>query len=105
LRSRPMPGNVRELRNLVQAYAALGRLPETGRLAVDLRRAVLKQAVDLGRPFVEQRDALADEFARVYLEALLEHTGGNQTLAAQKAGLDRTYLGRLLARLGMSRSG
>jgi DNA-binding NtrC family response regulator len=105
LRSRPMPGNVRELRNLVQAFAALGHLPESARLPNDLRRAVLRQAVDLTKPFVEQRDALADDFARVYLEALLAHTGGNQTAAAQVAGLDRTYLGRLMARLGMTRSG
>ena len=99
-----MPGNVRELRNLVQAYGALGHLPEPGRLPVDLRRAVLKQSVDLARPFVEQRDAIAEEFTRVYLEALLAHAGGNQTIAAQVAGLDRTYLGRLLTKLGMTRS-
>ena len=104
LLGRPMPGNVRELRNLVQSYAALGTLPDARRMPTDLRRAVLKQAVDLTRPFVEQRDALADDFARIYLEALLAHTGGNQTLAAEVAGLDRTYLGRLLTRLGLSRT-
>lgn len=101
LRNRAYPGNARELRNVVQAYAALGVLPAPGRAQVDLRRLVLQQSVDLSRPFAEQRDALLDEYTRLYLHALLAHTGGNQTTAARVAGLDRTYLGRLLAKLGI----
>jgi DNA-binding NtrC family response regulator len=103
LRTRPLPGNVRELRNLVQAYGALGALPSATRPANELRRDVLRQAVDLTKPFQAQRDAIAEEFTRLYLEQLLAHTGGNQTLAAQLAGMDRTYLGRLLSKLGMSK--
>ncbi|MFO0547230.1 MAG: sigma 54-interacting transcriptional regulator [Polyangiaceae bacterium] len=99
LRTRAFPGNARELRNVVQAFAALGTLtrpPSSGR---DVRRSTLDQMIDLDRPFLEQRDQLVDEFTRLYLEALLVRTGGNQTAAAQLAGLDRTYLGRLLAKL------
>jgi DNA-binding NtrC family response regulator len=105
LRSRPLPGNVRELRNLVQVYGALGSLPSATRPAGDLRRDVLRQAVDLTKPFAEQRDAITEEFTRLYLEALLVHAGGNQTLAAQIAGMDRTYLGRLLSKLGINKAG
>ncbi|MBL8739932.1 MAG: AAA family ATPase, partial [Myxococcales bacterium] len=50
---------------------------------------------------LEQRDELVDAFTRLYLEALLAHTNGNQSAAAEVAGLDRTYLGRLLAKTGL----
>ena len=100
LRSQTFPGNARELRNAIQAYAALGTLPSRRPADLEARRALLAAAVDLKRPFLEQRDELVDEFAGVYLDALLASTNGNQTAAAQIAGLDRTYLGRLLAKLG-----
>ncbi|MBK6516209.1 MAG: sigma 54-dependent Fis family transcriptional regulator [Polyangiaceae bacterium] len=99
LRARELPGNVRELRNLVQAYGALGVLPAERGGGRDVRQVALRHSVDLSRPFLEQRDELLEEFTRTYLEALLAHTGGNQTAAAQIAGLDRTYLGRLLGKL------
>jgi DNA-binding NtrC family response regulator len=98
LRARPYPGNARELRNAVQVYAALGTLPTVEPTAPG-KPTSLRQLVDLSRPFLEQRDALVDEFTRHYLEALLTQTGGNQTLAAQVAGLDRTYLGRLITKV------
>ncbi len=53
------------------------------------------------RPYAEQKDELVERFSRKYVEALLAHTAGNQTLAARLANLDRTYLGRLMAKLGM----
>ena len=104
LGKRPLPGNVRELRNAVLAYVALGqmglgsgpmRLPQ----AAGLDRA-LADAVRLDSPFLAQREAIADRFSELYVERLLRETNGNQTQAAKIAGLDRTYLGRLLAKLG-----
>ncbi len=98
LRSGRYPGNARELRNAVQVYAALGSLPAVGPPAGGTIPG-LREVVDLSRPYLEQRDALVDDFTRVYLEALLMRAGGNQTVAAQIAGLDRTYLGRLIAKV------
>jgi DNA-binding NtrC family response regulator len=99
LEARPWRGNVRELRNVVEAYVALGVLP--GNEGTDpgpaLDRA-LSELVDVRRPYPEQKDALVERFTRLYLERLLEHTGGNQTRAAELAGLGRAYLGRLLAK-------
>ena len=66
-----------------------------------MRTLALRQSVDLKRPFLEQRDEIVDAFTRHYLEALLAHTNGNQSAAAALAGLDRTYLGRLLAKTGL----
>ena len=103
LRARAWPGNARELRNVVQAYAALGTLPAAA--ATDeggLARALFRE-IDVTRPYAEQKDAIVDRFTRLYLEALLAHTSGNQTLAADLAGLGRTYLCRLLHKHGLTR--
>jgi len=93
------PGNVRELRNAVLAWAAVGELAhaEPASSPADLESA-LAAIVDLGRTYGEQKDALVDRFTQAYLEALMRHTHGNQSAAAKLAGLDRTYLGRLLAK-------
>jgi transcriptional regulator with GAF, ATPase, and Fis domain len=104
LTSRRWSGNVRELRNAVQAYLALGELPPGGVGADDggLERA-LRKYVDLERAYAEQKDDLGARFTRVYLEALMRRADGNQTEAARIAGLDRGYLGRLLVKHGVRR--
>jgi DNA-binding NtrC family response regulator len=102
LTQRDFPGNVRELRNAVLAYLALGQLgvasaaPE---VATDVR------APRLDVPYLAQRDALVEAFTRDYLIKLLEHANGNHVQAARVAGLDRTYLGRMVNKLGLSRAG
>jgi DNA-binding NtrC family response regulator len=103
LKARSWPGNVRELRNALQVYAALGNLPEpvgANAAALDL---ALGDLVNLARPYAEQKEELAERFARIYLQQLIAHTGGNQSAAARIAGLDRTYLGKLLVKHGLSR--
>ena len=97
-RSQPWPGNVRELRNAVQALAAVGEF-EGGADGPDTRLDdLLASTLDCERPYAEQKDALVERFTRAYLKALLVQTKGNQSAAAKIAGLDRTYLGRLVAR-------
>jgi transcriptional regulator with GAF, ATPase, and Fis domain len=104
LKARPWPGNARELRNVVQAFAVLGALPdEAGSGSGGLEQS-LAEIIDLSREYAAQKDELADRFTRVYLQALMAHAGGNQTAAARIAGLDRTYLGRLLVKHGLSKS-
>jgi transcriptional regulator with GAF, ATPase, and Fis domain len=103
LKARDWPGNARELRNAVQAYAALGALPEAafgGGCSLD---AALAAVVDGTRPYAEQKEEMNDRFTRAYLRALMEHARGNQTAAARVAGLDRSYLGKLLARHGLAK--
>lgn len=95
------PGNVRELKNLVRAYVALGEVrPARPSLLPTSLDEALAAAVSLDAPFLEQRDAIADRFAAIYVDRVLRESGGNQTAAAKLAGLDRTYFGRLLAKLG-----
>ena len=105
LRTRTWPGNARELRNAVQAFAALGVLPEAGRSNEALVDLGLGELVDVSRPYAELKEELPDRFTRIYLAALIAHTRGNQTAAARLAGLDRTYLGRLLAKHGVTHEG
>ena len=89
-------GNARELRNAIEAYLAIGEFPPAGR-DVDLTRAALQRAVDLDRPFLEQREEFADRFTELYLRALLREVDGNQSEAARRSGLERSYLRKLLA--------
>jgi DNA-binding NtrC family response regulator len=100
---RPFPGNVRELRNAVRAYVALGQLDPSPPSSVRPPPSVdstLAGLVSFDSPYLEQREALVDRFTALYLERLMRETGGNQTAAAKIAGLDRTYFGRLIAKTG-----
>jgi DNA-binding NtrC family response regulator len=101
LQSRSWPGNVRELRNVMQAYAALGTLPRAPRSSEGGLEAELAQIVEVDKPYADQKDALVERFTKIYLQALLVHTRGNQTTAADISGLSRSYLGKLLARYGL----
>ncbi len=103
LGTRIWPGNARELRNAVHAYAALGTLPQPSGTKGGTLDPALTELVDASRPYAQQKDALCERFTRIYLHVLMHHAGGNQTVAARLAGLDRTYLGRLLAKHGWSR--
>ncbi len=100
LSSRSFPGNVRELRNAVLAYLALGKLGTAPPSIAPPARADAA-APSFDAPYLAQRDALVDAFTRKYVTALLQHTAGNQSEAARIAGLDRTYLGRMIAKLGL----
>jgi DNA-binding NtrC family response regulator len=104
LKARSWPGNVRELRNAIQAYTALGVLPDERKAESSSLDAAVSDFVDVSRPYAEQKDALTDRFTRAYLQALLAHTNGNQSAAAKAAALDRTYLGKLLVKYGLSKA-
>jgi DNA-binding NtrC family response regulator len=118
LSEREYPGNVRELRNAVMAYLALGNVsapsaslppPASASFAAPASSvAAPPQGAPPIRwdvPFLAQRDAMVAEFTRRYVTALLEQTQGNQSEAARIAGLDRTYLGRLMTKLGWTARG
>jgi hypothetical protein len=57
---------------------------------------------DPTRPYAEQKDAVVDDFTRGYLKGLLGYTNGNQAASAKIAQMDKTYLGRLLAKHGLN---
>ena len=100
------PGNARELRNAVQAYLALGSLPEAPAAEEsDALDAALSDLIDPSRSYQEQKEAFVNRFARAYLTLLLARTGGNQSEAARVSGVDRSYLGKLLVKHGVGKPG
>jgi two-component system response regulator GlrR len=98
----PFRGNVRELRNAVAAFAAIGALDEQAALE-DALEAALARTIDASAPYADQKEAFVATFSRAYLRALLAKTAGNQSEAARIAGLDRGHLGRMLTKLGVDR--
>jgi DNA-binding NtrC family response regulator len=102
------PGNVRELRNAVEAFLAVGALPDTRPTAPQTTEtaltAALDQFVDPAQTYARQKQELLRQFSRAYVERMLEETGGNQSEAARMAGLERSYLGRLVQRHGLRRN-
>jgi transcriptional regulator with GAF, ATPase, and Fis domain len=96
---RPWPGNVRELRNFVDRAAALGAREALAMMDPSAPAATAPAqplGVDLDVPFKELRERFLDALEREYVSGMLAHCNGNVSLVAQKAGLDRSYVHRLL---------
>lgn len=111
LAARAWTGNVAELRSTVATMTAerAGRESQvvaSGEGGAQLEEPygleeALEQIVDVSVPYAELKEHVCERFARVYLTVLIAHTRGNRTEAARIAGLDRTYLGRMLVKLGV----
>jgi two-component system response regulator AtoC len=88
-------GNVRELIHHVERIALLSKGP---RIPDQLWLSALENLDDLTVPEtpLELKQAL-DLFRQRHVQKILAETGGNQTEAAKRLGLGRTYLNRLLA--------
>jgi DNA-binding NtrC family response regulator len=89
-------GNVRELRNALKAFAALGVLPGAEESDAGVLEAALTSAVDVTRPYEECKRELVEAFRRVFVQRLLERTSGNQSEAARLSGLERSYLNKVV---------
>jgi two-component system, NtrC family, nitrogen regulation response regulator NtrX len=104
LRNYPWPGNVGELKNLVQRVLILGAGEEI-RLEEVERELAVKLAVD--EPLVKQ-DLLAlplrearEQFERAYLQQQLLLCNGKVGQLAKRVGMERTHLYRKLRALGV----
>ena len=102
LSSRAYPGNVRELRHVIDAWAAIGELPEADRVDTSVLDQALAEVVDETRPYAEQKELVVDALTRIYLKKLIDKTGGNRSEAARIAELQRGYLRRLLEKYGLA---
>jgi two-component system response regulator AtoC len=102
----PWPGNVRELENAIERAVAVADGPtvrvrdlppdvtggQAGTIPAELlAKMAYRDAVDLAR----------DRVSRDYLTALLQEFEGNVTRAAERAGVERESLHRLLKRYGI----
>jgi DNA-binding NtrC family response regulator len=104
LRNYPWPGNIRELRNLVQRLLILGGPEEIGLEEIE-RELAVQQSRD--EPLVKQ-DLLAlplrearEQFERAYLLQQLMLCNGKVGLLAKRVGMERTHLYRKLRSLGV----
>jgi len=109
LREYDWPGNIRELRNVLQRAMSLAPNAEV----LDWKLLRLDQSASrsgarrLGaelKTFREARDALLDQWEYEYLRQVLERAEGNVTRAARFSGVARGHLYRLLKKHGFVRS-
>jgi DNA-binding NtrC family response regulator len=100
LRRYGFPGNVRELRNLVERLVIMA---PGERIGADQVRAVLPGATASAAAAAGGEPRLGEavrEFERRQIEAALEAEGGNMTRAAARLGLERSHLYKKMRKLG-----
>ena len=91
----PFPGNVRELRNLVERLLIMTPAPTIGAEQV---RAVLPERP---APAAGRLGDAVQAFERQQIEAALRAGGGRMTEAARRLGLERSHLYKKMRKLGM----
>jgi DNA-binding NtrC family response regulator len=105
LRNYPWPGNIRELKNLVQRSLILGAGDEVSQAEVEAAlgkgSAVPIQPAEGLVSFDQPLRQAREVFEKAYLEYQLEKHGGNVSKMAKEAGMERTHLYRKLRSLGI----
>lgn len=104
LRNHDWPGNVLELKNVIQRLLLLSDSDDID--VADIEQALHKEAeatsdgdatINFDLPLREARE----QFERIYLLQKLQETDGNVGKAAKLAGMERTHLYRKLRSLGI----
>ncbi|HVN31966.1 MAG TPA: sigma-54 dependent transcriptional regulator [Thermoanaerobaculaceae bacterium] len=98
LRAYGWPGNVREVRNLVERLMIMVADEEITAAALDLSAVVPRPGGD--GAFATLREA-REQFERQYVTRVVEECGGNMSRAARVLGLERSHLYRKLRALGV----
>jgi two-component system response regulator AtoC len=93
------PGNIRELENVIERTLTLSHhsviLPE------DLPRRLRAEPAEVPASALPSQISLS-ELEKLYIQKVLEETGGNKKKTADILGIDRRTLYRMAARLGIS---
>lgn len=103
LRNYPWPGNIRELKNLVQRLLIIGGGEQIELEEVEAALGGMRTATLNGLPVAYElplREA-REQFEKAYLEHQLQETGGSVGKVAKLAGMERTHLYRKLRALGI----
>lgn len=104
LRNYSWPGNIQELKNVIQRMLVLGDADDID--VEDIESALQNESppsaddiegINLDLPLREARE----QFERIYLLQKLQETEGNVGKAAKLAGMERTHLYRKLRSLGI----
>jgi DNA-binding NtrC family response regulator len=96
----PWPGNIRELRNAVEAALVVGPDAHFENYEAGEAPSPDDPSAPLG-PYKDARAVVVREFERSYLSRLLTEAGGNVSQAARIAKMDRSHLIDLLQRHGL----
>jgi DNA-binding NtrC family response regulator len=101
LLGQPWPGNVRQLKNVMERLAALhaGGILEPEDIADETQPAGETGHLS-SLPWKEARDRYLASFELSYAQALLARCAGNISAAAREAGVDRKTFYALLRRSG-----
>ncbi|PCJ32568.1 MAG: RNA polymerase subunit sigma-54 [Gammaproteobacteria bacterium] len=106
LRNHPWPGNILELRSIIQRLLVLGDTDDIDSSEVD---NALQLSTDTAIPVIGNGNINYDlplreareQFERLYLLKKLDETAGNVGKAAKLSGMERTHLYRKLRTLGI----
>jgi len=94
------PGNVRELRNVLERAAVLATGPAIAPDDLGLVETAV-QPSEAAHSFAEAKRAAATEFERGYLIAALQRHGGNISRTAEAIGIVRQSLQQKMRELGL----
>lgn len=99
------PGNVRELENMIERLVVFSVsdtiMPED--LPAEVKDIVCKK-IDDSLSYQEAKKRVMEEFNQNFIAHTLKQTGGNVTKAAEKLGIDRANLQRLMRKYGITSS-
>ena len=106
LMARPWPGNIRELENVIERAVILCRSHEITLHEVATHPTTAGTVPNTTNsifvlPFKEAKEEVIKAFHRQYIQALLQQSKGNISKAANKAGLQRQYLHRIIKNEGI----
>src|SRR5262249_52459210 len=101
LRARDWPGNVRELENLIHRAAVVRGHAPVVRLDAAAKGGAAAGRLTAHRSREAKASAIA-AFEKAYLAELLARTRGNLSLAARLSGKERSRLGKLVRKHGLS---
>ncbi|MGB5306268.1 MAG: sigma-54 dependent transcriptional regulator [Gammaproteobacteria bacterium] len=105
LRNYDWPGNIRELKNLVQRLLILGSDAEIDAAEIELAISTQHQSAGAGAgprmPYDLPLREAREQFEHNYLEYQLREVGGSVGKLAKRVGMERTHLYRKLRALGL----
>lgn len=92
----PWPGNIRELRNVIERYAISGRM--------DIAPPAMEAVAESSETAEEPREGLplhqaCAEFEQAYIRRAMEDCGGSVSKAAERLGIHRTLLYKKLKKM------